>query len=77
MKPMALSLTAGAFTPFTPGGAPVDSVTKNLKKYGVEDKDEVQKVKDYIAGVKKCIESSNGVISLDLFNKIGDVKLCS
>lgn len=72
---MALSLTAGAFTPFTPG--PVDSVTKNLKKYGVEDKDEVQKVKDYIAGVKKCIESSNGVISLDLFSKIGEVKLCS
>lgn len=71
----AMSLTASSFQPFTPGQTS-DPIAKNLKEFGVEDKEEVKKYKDYLVDLKKCIDSSNGVISLDLFKKIGELKLC-
>lgn len=54
-----------------------DTLTENLKKYGVEDKEENQKVKDYISAVKSGNECSDEVISLDLFKEFGELKLCN
>lgn len=71
----AMSLNASAFQPFTPGQS--DPVTTNLKKFCVEDKEEVKLYKEYLVDLKKCIDSSKGVISLDLFKKIGNLKLCN
>lgn len=70
-----LSLNASTFQPFIPGQQ-TDHTTKTLKEHGVEDKDEVKKYKDYITELKKCLDSANGVISLDLFKKIGELGLC-
>jgi|TARA_B110001450_G_C17419271_1_gene399145 hypothetical protein len=47
-----------------------------LKKYGVEDADEIKEYKEYIVELKKCLDTPTGVINLDLFRKIGGLKLC-
>jgi hypothetical protein len=47
-----------------------------LKKYGVEDKEEVKEYKEHLVELKKCLDSPTGIIPLDLFRKIGGLKLC-
>lgn len=73
-KPLSLTATPFSFTPFTP--VPVDVVADNLKKFEVTDETEVKNFKTYLTDLKKCLDDSNGVISLDLFKKVGELKLC-
>ena len=72
----AMSLSATAFQPFTPFQPTNDHVTKSLKEHGVEDKDEVTKYKNLITELKKCHDSSTGVIDLDIFKKVGELGIC-
>lgn len=60
--------------PFVP--KPVDVVADNLKKYEITDEEEIKQFKGYLNDLKKCIDENNGVISLDLFKNIGELKLC-
>ena len=73
-KPLSLAATPFSFTPFTP--APVDVVADNLKKFEVTDETEVKNFKTYLTDLKKCLDESSGVISLDLLRKVGELKLC-
>ena len=75
----ALSMNATPFKmsnvkPFVP--KPVDVVGDNLKKHDITDKEEIKQFKGYLKDLKKCIDENNGIISLDLFKNIGELKLC-
>jgi hypothetical protein len=56
---------------------PVDLVAEKLKKLGVSDVEEVKTFKTLLADLKKSLdENKDGVISLDLFKRVGELKLC-
>jgi len=81
--PAAMSLSAKpfSFSAFTPTpvapAAPVDLVKESLNKVGVTEEEEVKTFKTLLADLKKYQEDNkDGVISLDLFRKIGDMKIC-
>ena len=84
--PAAMSLSAKpfSFTSFTPTPpapaapvAPADPVKESLNKVGVTEEEEVKTFKTLLADLKKHQEDNkDGVISLDLFRKIGELKLC-
>ena len=57
--------------------APADPVADKLKKLGVTDADEVKTFKTLLVDIKKCLDDNkDGVISMDLFKKVGELKLC-
>ena len=74
---MSMSVAAKPFTfnAFTP--TPADPVKDTLKKHGVSDEEDVKTFKTLLADLKKHMEDSkDGVISLDLFKKVGSTKIC-
>lgn len=78
-QPAPATLSLGAkpftFTAFTP--TPADPVKDGLKKHGVTDEEEVKSFKTLLADIKKHLEDNkDGVISLDLFKKMGATKIC-
>ena len=75
---MSLSAKPFSFTVFTPTpAAPADPVKDSLNKVGVTEEEEVKLFKTLLADLKKHQEDNkDGVISLDLFRKIGDMKVC-
>lgn len=77
IKAMSVGATpfkmGAAFSPFVP--KPADVVADNLKKYDITDEEEVKEFKVLLKDLKKCIDENNGVISLDLFKNLGDLKL--
>lgn len=76
-KPLGMSLTAKpfSFTAFTP--TPADPVKDSLKTHGVTEEEDVKSFKTLLADIKKHLEGSkDGVISMDLFKKMGTMKIC-
>lgn len=78
-QPSAMSMSVAAkpftFTSFTP--VPADLVKDSLKKHGVSDDEDVKTFKTLLADFKKHFEDNkDGVISLDLFKKLGATKIC-
>lgn len=76
----ALNVAAApfAFKAWTPApAAPVDIVGDKLKKHGVIDVEEVKTFKTLLIDLKKNLDDNKeGVISMELFKRIGDLKLC-
>ena len=63
--------TPSGFKPFTP--APSDPVGDALKKFGCSDAEDIKTFKTLLTDLKKSLdESKNGVISMDLFKKVGE-----
>ena len=57
--------------------APADPVGDKLKKLGVTDDEELKTFKTLLVDLKKCLDDNkDGVISMDLFKKVGELKLC-
>ena len=72
---MSVSAKPFTFTTFTP--TPVDQVKDSLKKHGVTDDEDIKSFKTLLADLKKHFEENkDGVISLDLFKKVGATKIC-
>ena len=72
---MSLAAKPFTFQSWTP--APADPVKDSLKKFGVTYEEEVKTFKTLIAYLKKhAEENKDGVISLDLFARVGEQKLC-
>ena len=79
VQPSAMSMSVAAkpftFTSFTP--VPADLVKDSLKKHGVSDDEDVKTFKTLLSDFKKHFEDNkDGVISLDLFKKLGATKIC-
>ena len=67
--------TATSFKPWTP--PPADLIGDNLKKHGVTDAEDIKVFKSLLTDMKKHLdESKDGVISMDLFKKVGELKIC-
>jgi hypothetical protein len=75
---MSLSAKPFSFTAFTPSApAPADPVKDSLKKHGVTEEEDIKTFKTLLADIKKHMEEKkDGVISLDLFKKVGELKIC-
>lgn len=78
-QPSAMAMSVSAkpftFTAFTP--TPADPVKDGLKKHGVTEEEDVKSFKTLLEDLKKhAEENKNGVISLDLFKKMGQSKIC-
>jgi hypothetical protein len=56
---------------------PADPVGDKLKKLGVTDVEEVKTFKTLLVDLKKSFDDNkDGVISMDLFKKMGELKIC-
>lgn len=84
----ALKATAKEWTPMGFGGPapvakaapvvdkkPVDPLTDSFKKHGQSD-DDIKKAKTIFAELKTSIAANKGVLDLEIFRKIGDLKIC-
>jgi hypothetical protein len=57
--------------------APADPVGDKLKKLGMTDADELKTFKTLLVDLKKSLdENKDGVINMDLFKRVGELKLC-
>lgn len=62
---------------FKPAPAvPVDKVLEGLKKLGIEEEDEVKKVKDLLKSLKESKKDGKAPIKLDIFKQFAGLKLC-
>ena len=80
---MTLANVGFSFKP-APKAPPVDKETESLKKLGITDTEEIKECKDMFLELREALKKSNesdkedkkGVISLELFKKVGELKVC-
>jgi len=68
--------SAKPFVP-APPTKPVDKVGDNLKKLGIEQDDDISKVKDILKTLQEGRKDKAKAISLDIFKQFADLKLCA
>ena len=72
---LSLNATPFSFKPFVPNQS--NPVVDGLKKFGVTADDDVKAFKTLLTDLKKSKDDSkSGVIDLDLFKKVGELKMC-
>jgi hypothetical protein len=72
---LSLAAKEFSFKAWTP--APADPIKENLAKHGIKDEEEVKSIKAFLEELKKSVkESKDGVIDLEMFKKVGTLKIC-
>lgn len=72
---MSLAAAPFAFKAWTP--PPADPIGDKLKKVKVTDAEEIKIFKTLLTDLKKNLdENKDGVISMDLFKRVAELKLC-